>query len=123
MKRKNGVGVGPDWIGLAASGVTLACCNGTLAMVIALSAAGIALDLDESIWAAAIVLLTLVAVAAVALGLQRHANVGPTVLAVAGFSLIVWTLLGDYRLMVEIFGFATLVAAAGWDWRLRRASA
>ena len=123
MKRKNGGVAGPDWIGLAAIGVALACCYGTLAVVIVLSAAGIALDLDESIWAAAIVLLTLVAVAAVALGLRRHGNVGPIVLAVAGFSLIVWTLFGDYRLMVELFGFATLVAAAGWDWRLRRAAA
>lgn len=123
MKRTNETTAGPDWIGLAASGLALASCYGTLAVVIALSAAGVALNLEESIWAFAIALLTLVAVAAVALGIRRHGKVEPIVLAVAGFSLIAWTLFGDYRLMVELFGFATLVAAAAWDWRLRRASA
>ena len=120
MKRKNGGAAGPDWIGLAASGVALTCCYGTLAVVIVLSAAGIALDLDESIWAAAIVLLTLVAVAAVAFGLRRHGNAGPIVLAATGLGFIVWVLFGHYSLILEIGGFAALVAAAAWDWRLRR---
>lgn len=123
MKRTNETAAGPDWIGLAASSLALASCYGTLAVVIALSAAGVALNLEEGIWAFAIALFTLVAVVAVALGIRRHGNVGPTVLAAAGFGLIAWTLFGDYSLRVEIAGFAILVTAAAWDWRLRRASA
>ncbi|KPQ05612.1 MAG: MerC mercury resistance protein [Rhodobacteraceae bacterium HLUCCA12] len=123
MKRLDGTAVGPDWIGLAASGLAFASCYGTLAVVMALSAAGIALNLDKGIWAAAIALFALLAVAAVVPGIRRHGNVGPAVLGAAGLGLIVWTLFGDYSLAVEIAGFAALVAGAAWDWRLRRARA
>ena len=123
MKRTNEMAAGPDWIGLAASGLALASCYGTLAVVIVLSAAGISLNLDEGIWAAAIALIVLVAVAAMVPGLRRHGNIGPSLLAAVGFGLIVWTLFGDYTLVVEIAGFAALVAGAAWDWRLRRARA
>ncbi|MFP4327192.1 MAG: MerC family mercury resistance protein [Paracoccaceae bacterium] len=123
MRRLRGTTAGPDWIGLAASTLALASCYGTLALVIALSTAGIALNPDEGIWAAAIALFALLAVAAVVPGIRRHGNVGPAVLAAAGFGLIVWTLFGDYTLAVEIAGFAALVAGGAWDWRLRRARA
>lgn len=116
-------GSGHDWLGLVATALALASCYGTLAIVAILSAVGITLGLDEGIWAAATALFTLAAVAAVVLGIRRHGNVWPAVLAVGGLGLIVWTLFGVYTLTVEIVGFAALVAAAAWDWRLMRARA
>jgi len=121
MKQVGETGTGPNWIGLAASFLAAASCYGPLAVMIVLSTAGIALDFDERIWVLTIALFSLVAVAAVALGILRHGKGGPIVLAAAGFGLIAWTLFGDYLLMLEIVGFAMLVTAAGWDWQLRRA--
>ncbi|MCZ0811426.1 MAG: MerC family mercury resistance protein [Pseudomonadota bacterium] len=123
MKRGNGSAASPDWAGLAASALALVSCYGTLAVVITLSAAGITLTLDETIWAVVIALITLVAVVAVAFGTRRHGKMMPTLLAAAGFGVVLWVQFVDYSLMVEIAGFATLVVAAAWDWRLRLAGA
>lgn len=112
---------GPDWLGLVAAVLALASCYGTLAIVAVLSAPGTAPGLEGGIWAATIALFTVVAVAAVALGRRRHARVGPALLAAAGSGLILWALFGTYILAVEVAGFASLIAAAAWDRRLRRA--
>ncbi|MGM0583296.1 MAG: MerC family mercury resistance protein [Pseudomonadota bacterium] len=114
---------GPKWLGLAASVLALASCYGTVAMLTALSALGIAVGLDEGLWAAAIALFALFALGAVALGRRRHGRAGPAGLAAAGSALILWTMFGGYNPALEFSGFVTLTAAAAWDWRLIRARA
>ncbi len=80
------------------------------------------LTLNEGAWAGAIVLFTLLALAGIASGLARHGRWAPTVLALAGAALIVWVMYVHYGRLAELAGFALLVGAAAWDWRLGRAS-
>lgn len=122
MRHATQSGPGRDWLGLVATALALASCYGTLAIVAILSAVGIAPGLDDGVWAAAIALFTVAAVAAVALGHWRHGRVGPVLLAAGGSCLILWTQFGTYILTVELVGFAALIAGAVWDWRLRRAA-
>lgn len=121
MNRGSRTPVGPEWLSLAASGLALASCYGTLAAVTVLSALGVAIGLDEGLWAAAIALFTLLAVGAVALGRRRHGQFAPAILAAAGCGLIFWVVFGDYNLTVELAGFVALLTAAILDWRLGRA--
>ncbi len=110
---------GPDWLGLAFSGLALVACYGTLALVAILSLLGISLHLHEGVWAVAIALFTLLAVASIAIGWRRHGRLAPAALAIAGGGLVLWAMFGQYSLLTEGAGFAALMAAAVWDWRLR----
>lgn len=100
--------------------LSIAACYGTLAFVALLSVAGVAVDVHEGAWAAAIVVLVWLAAVAIAVGFPGHRGPGPAVLAVIGASLVTWVMLDTFIRMLEILGFACLVAAALWDRRLRR---
>lgn len=108
-----------NWLGLAFTGVALIACYGTLALVVVLSFLGISLNLHDGVWAMAIALFTLLAVASIALGWRRHGRLAPAALAIAGGALILWAMFGQYSLTTEVAGFAALMAGAAWDWRLR----
>jgi hypothetical protein len=96
-------------------------CYGTLAAVAALSALGVTLALDESVWAGVIVLFAALAAAAVALGARRHGSVLPVLPAVAGVGLLGYVMFGAFDRALELVAFALLAAAVFWDYRLRRA--
>lgn len=103
-------------LALAAS---LLSCYGTLAAVTVLSALGVSLALDESVWAGAILFFAAAATALLARGRRRHGSAGPLALALAGTALLAYTLLVSYDRMAEAAAFALIAAAVYWDYRRR----
>jgi len=105
----------------------LLACYGTLAVVAGLSALGVTIIVNVHVWAAAIVLFALAAVFGVAVGYRRHGNAAPLILAVVGAALVATAMYIPDRIesetgvpdrVVEIAGFAALITAALWDWRI-----
>jgi hypothetical protein len=108
---------------LAGCGTLLAilACYGTLAVIGALSLMGVSLAINEGVWAGAIVVFALVALAGIFIGWRGHRVAGPLVLGVIGAGLVVWVMGVSYSRPIEIAGFIALVVAAVWDWRAKRA--
>ena len=118
-----------SWLAGAGTLLSLIACYGTLALVALLSAMGVTLALNVHVWAAVIVAFALLALLGVSLGYRRHRKANPVRLAVVGTALVTWamfgadairSLLGVPPTVVEIAGFAALIAAAYWDWKLKR---
>lgn len=109
-----------DWLPGLASALSIATCYGTLVAVTILSTLGIAIAIDERIWAGAIVAFAALAVAGIALGSWRHRYPWPLLLALTGAGAIAYAMYGQYDRLIELSGFALLCLAAFWDWRLRR---
>jgi len=55
--------------------------------------------------------------AAVGMGWRRHRRLWPSVSAIAGTALVLWTSFAGNSLPLELAGFALLLGAFG-DWRL-----
>ena len=108
------------WMGMAGLCLALLTCYGVLAAVGLLAALGVGLALDETAWAGAIALMTVATAACVAPGSRRHRSVGPTVLAVVGAGLVLHALFVDYRVLVELTGFALLGGGVVRDIVLRQ---
>lgn len=127
-------GEAPPWGWLAGTGtvLSLASCYGSLGVVAILSVMGVNLAINVHIWAASIVLFAVVAAVGVSLGYLRHRKAIPMTLAVIGTLLVaaamygagaIQTIPGLSSRAIELIGFAALVIAAIWDWRLKRALA
>lgn len=108
------------WFAVASLIAGLLACYGTLALVGLLSVLGISIAINAAAWAGAIVVFAGLTAFGIALGMRLHQRPAPFVLALLGFVLIAWTMLGRYGRTSEITGFATLAAATAWDWRARR---
>ena len=93
---------------------------GAGAGVALLAMLGVGLALDEGIWAGTIALFAILTAFAIVPGARRHGGFGPSTLAGAGAGAIVYALFVDYRLWIELAGFAALAVAVLWDIRLRR---
>jgi len=111
-----------DWLAGFGTILAILACYGTLAVIGALSLMGISLAVNEVVWAGAIVLFALVALAGIVLGWRGHGVAGPLVLGVIGAGLVIYAMGVSYSRIVEIVGFVALVAAAAWDWRAKRAA-
>jgi hypothetical protein len=118
-----------SWLAGASALLSLIACYGTLGLVALFSMMGVTLALNVHIWAGVIIAFALLAVIGVTLGYRRHRNANPVRLAVIGAALVIWAmygaeaivdLLGVPSTIVEIAGFAALMASAYWDWRLKR---
>ena len=118
-----------SWLAGAGALLSITACYGTLGLIALLSMMGVTLALNVDIWAGVIVAFAMLAVIGVTLGYRRHCNANPVRLAVIGAALVIWAmygaeaivdLLGVPSTIVELAGFAALVASAYWDWRLRR---
>ncbi|TDR52319.1 MerC mercury resistance protein [Halomonas ventosae] len=107
-------------LGIAALGLALLSCYGTLGLVALLSLLGLGLALDEGAWALAIAGFVVLTLAALAAGLRRHRTPGPLLLATAGGGLIFHALFIAYHPLVELAGFLMLAIAALRDRRARR---
>lgn len=118
---KTGSGRGTDWLAPAGTALAILACYGTLAVVGALSLMGVALAVDEGLWAGAIVLFALLALAGLILGWRVHRSMPPVLLGVLGTALILWTMGASYSRSIEIAGFVFLIAAAWLDWQAKRA--
>lgn len=111
---------GSRWFAVVSLVAALLACYGTLALVGLLSVLGVSMVINAAAWAGAIVVFAGLTAVGIALGLRRHRRPAPVVLALSGFALIAWAMLGRYGRTSEITGFALLAAATAWDWRLRR---
>lgn len=112
-----------DWLAGVASLLSVVACYGTVILIGVLSLLGISLTLNTGVWAGVIVFFAGLAVFGFALGYRSHRVLTPLVLGVIGGALIVWVMFGSFNRFLEIAGFAFLVAAAIWDWRLKARSA
>lgn len=108
------------FIGMAGMVLALLSCYGTLAVASILAMLGAGRALDDTLWAGAISMFTLLTVAAVMTGIRYHRSFSPTGLGVAGAGVIHYALFVDYHALVELAGFVLLVGAVWRDIRLRR---
>jgi hypothetical protein len=68
------------------------------------------------------------AVLGLALGYRQHGSTGALMLGIVGAIVVIFSLHGSQAIRtmgiprdaIEIVGFAGLIAAAIWDWRLRK---
>lgn len=108
-----------SWLPGAATAMAILSCYGTTVLIGLLSLLGISLAIDERVWAGAISLFAVLATITIAGSYRRHRAVGPIALGVIGLGLILWVMYGAYGRVLELSGFAFLVAATLWDWRAR----
>lgn len=106
--------------GMAAAGMAILTCYGTLALAALLPLVGLRLALDEGVWSGTILLFTLLAVLAVMPGFRRHRSAAPALAAAAGAGLVAFSLLVEYHFVIELSGFTILAGAAWRDASLRR---
>jgi hypothetical protein len=110
------------WLAGAGTVLAVLACYGTLAVVSGLSLLGVSLAVHEGAWAAAIGFFAVVALLGIVAGYRRHRVAGPLVIGAIGTALVLWAMAVSYDRGVEIAGFAGLIAAAVWDWRVKRGS-
>ncbi len=108
------------WFPGIATVLAIVTCYGTLLVVGTLSLLGVTLVVNQDAWAGAISVFAVLAVVGVALGYRRHHVIGPLVIAAIGAVIILWVMFGVYSRALEVAGFAGLVIAAIWDWRMQR---
>lgn len=107
-------------LGIAALGLALLSCYGTLALAALLPLLGLGLALDDGAWAVAIAAFVVLTLAALAAGQRRHGAPGPLLLGIAGGGLILQALFIAYHPLVELAGFLLLAIAALRDRQARR---
>ena len=108
------------WLPGFATAVSLLACYGTLAIVSLLGALGVAIALNEALWAGAIVTFAAFAVGGLALRSLRHRRLWPLLIGGIGVAAIGYAMFVDYARPIELSGFVLLLVAVFWDWRLRR---
>lgn len=108
------------WLPGFATALSLIACYGTLAIIAILGALGVAIALDEALWAGAIVAFAALAVGGLAIGFPRHRQVWPLLIGGLGAAAIGYAMYVQYLQLTELSGFVLLCVAAVWDWRLRR---
>ncbi len=109
-----------SWLPGVATIASLLVCYGTLAVLALLGLLGVAIALNETLWAGAIVATAVLAVGGLALGARCHHRPGPLLIGALGAAVIAYAMYVDYARITEISGFALLGLAAFRDWRLRR---
>lgn len=108
-------------VALIATTLSLLACYGVLGLLAALSAAGIVLAPNETIWKGAIVAFALLAASSTIAGWRRHRSLVPGALAVVGVSLLAWLMYVRFDRALELLAFVLLLAASVFDALLRRA--
>jgi len=109
-----------DWMAPAAAALSLLACYGTLAAVGLLGVLGVAITLDETVWASTIVVFAWLALVALWAGRRRHGSFRPISLAAIGVGMITSTMMVDYERIIELTGFAFIGIGTFLDWRTRR---
>ena len=108
-----------SWLPGAAAVLAIVSCYGTALLIGLLSMLGVSVVVNERAWAGAISVFAALAVILIGSSTRRHRIAGPVVIAGTGLAFILWTLYVNYSRVVELAGFAMLVAATLWDVRLR----
>lgn len=107
------------WLPGLATALAIVSCYGTTLLIGALSALGISVAINERAWAGAISVFAGLAAILIWASGRRRRVFGPTLLAAAGLGFVLWAMYGTYSRVVEVAGFALLVAATLWDARSR----
>jgi rhodanese-related sulfurtransferase len=107
------------WLPGAATALAILSCYGTGLLLGVLSLLGFSGALNEKVWAGTISVLALLAAALIAASSLRRRIAYPAIVAVLGFLLILWTMYGASSHILELIGFALLIAAAVLDGRTR----
>ena len=107
-----------SWLPAAATVLAVVSCYGTTLLVGLLSLLGVSLAINERAWAGAISVFALLAAMLIATSGRRRRVVGPSLSAAIGVAFILWAMYGTYSRVIELAGFALLVAATLWDRRL-----
>jgi hypothetical protein len=120
-----------NFSGLSAT-LSIVFCYGTLVVVSVFSAIGISLNVNEGLWAGAIVLFALLTLLAVGAALLTLLAVGanyciykkksPILVSTIGVILISWVMFVSFNRIIEIIGFIGLIIAAIWDRHLKKRS-
>jgi hypothetical protein len=90
-------------------------CYGTPALLLILSAFGIAVRPDGSVWS--IVIVALAARGVFGIACHRRANGAPLIIAIVGIAVLGWVMFGRYSRGGEVLAFVLLLASAIWDYR------
>lgn len=106
--------------GTVTMALALLSCYGTLAIVALLSVLGVTVAVNESAWAASIILFALLTTGIIALGVRRHKHKSALVMAIGGVAVLVYAMAISYHLVTEVVGFALLGTATWRDYDLRR---
>ena len=110
------------WFTGIATVLSLAACYGTLAVVGVLGALGVAIAVNEALWAGAIVAFAALAAVGLGFGMARHGKPGPVLVGGLGVAAIGYAMFGQYDRLIEIAGFVLLCLSALWDWRISKAT-
>jgi ubiquinone/menaquinone biosynthesis C-methylase UbiE len=98
--------------------VAIFACYGTLAALALLSAAGLQLAINETLWAAVVVLGAGLAALALSARAWRYGGSGlAAALGIAGAAIVAYTQLASYVMWIELAGFGMLAAAVVLDLR------
>jgi hypothetical protein len=112
-----------SWLPLVSTLLSIAACYGTLAMIAALGAIGIALAVSDAVWAAAIAGFAGVAVLGLVVSYTCHRKLWPLAIGLVGFLAIIYAVFIEHHRATEFAGFLLLAIAAIWDWQLRKSEA
>ncbi len=107
------------WLPGMATVLAIVSCYGTALLIGSLSLLGVSVAINERAWAGAISVFAGLAVILIGASGRKRRISGPTLVAAIGLAFILWAMYGDYSRVVEVVGFALLVAATFWDLRLR----
>jgi hypothetical protein len=108
------------WLPVVSTLFSVLACYGTLVIVAALGALGIAVAINDAVWAAVIVGFASAAVLGLAASIRCHQRHWPLAMGLVGLAALIYAFYIDYHRMTELVGLALLIAAAAWDWHLRR---
>ncbi len=111
------------WLAALSTALSLATCYGTLVAIALLGMLGTAIDINKTIWAAAIVGFASIAIAGLGLGFTRHRLPGPILGGGFGEATISYAMYVHYERLTEVVGFLLLSIATIWDWRICSAPA
>ncbi len=110
------------WIAGICATFSVVFCYGTLMVISFLHYLGVAISLNETLWAGGIVTTATLSVFGLVLGLFRHNNPWPVIFGGSGAVIISYTMYVQYHFAVELLGFTLLCFAAIWDLRSKKAS-
>ena len=107
-------------LGTVTSLLAVATCYGTLAAVALLSLIGVSVEIDEGMLVKLITGLLVLALSGMGYSYRLHRHPGPLLLSLAAAALLLWVFYGSYSRPLELAGFAALVIAAVWDFRVKK---
>lgn len=111
-----------SWLGSATSLIAVIACYGTLAAVALLSLVGVSVKLDESFMVKLVTALLILALVGMGNSFRLHRHAGPLLLSLAAAAVLLLVFYAKYSRPLELTGFALLVIASVWDFRVRKRS-